>query len=323
VNRRQALRLLKNGPEGVADWNRRRESGENIPVLERADLSGARLKDARLKDADLSDANLSDADLHAAHLSGADLDGVTLSRTILSDTNLVGAKLGGAVFYSTVIANVNLSEAKGLESARHQRNSTLGIDTIFRSDGRIPEAFLRGCGVPDSLIQSLPSILNAMEPIQFYSCFVSHSSADKEFARRLFGRMRDKGLRVWLDDEHMKGGRELHLQIDEAIRLHDKLLLVLSDASMKSAWVATEIRRTRAAEKQEGRRKLFPLRLTEFEKIKAWQLPDSSGEDLAEEVRKFYVPNFANWKDHDSFEKAFARLINDLRAEDSTGEKPG
>src|SRR5262249_44783765 len=34
----------------------------------------------------------------------------------------------------------------------------------------------------------------------FSSCFISHSSADKEFARRLHSRMREEGLRVWFDE---------------------------------------------------------------------------------------------------------------------------
>lgn len=134
--------------------------------------------------------------------------------------------------------------------------------------------------------------------------------------------MRDNGLRVWLDEEHMKDGREMHPQIDEAIRVHDKLLLILSEASMKSTWVATEIRRTRAAEKREGRRKLFPIRVIDFEKIEAWTLAVSSGEDLAEEIRRFYIRDFSNWRDDDSFEKSLSRLLDSLRSEESTGMKP-
>ena len=158
-----------------------------------------------------------------------------------------------------------------------------------------------------------------MEPIQFYSCFISHSSADKEFARRLFSRMRDERIRAWFDEEDMKAGRELHPQIDEAIRVHDKFLLILSEASMHSTWVATEIRRTRLAEKREGQKKLFPIRLVAFGQIEAWELPDSSGEDLAEVVRRYFIPDFSNWKDHESFEAAFAHLLRDLKAGESTG----
>jgi hypothetical protein len=37
------------------------------------------------------------------------------------------------------------------------------------------------------------------------------------------------------------------------------------------------------------------------------------GEALAEEVRKYHIPDFSNWKNHDAFERAFARLEKDLR----------
>ena len=38
LDRDEALKLLKSGHEGIAEWNRRRESGEEIPDLEQANL---------------------------------------------------------------------------------------------------------------------------------------------------------------------------------------------------------------------------------------------------------------------------------------------
>src|SRR5262245_48416062 len=89
----------------------------------------------------------------------------------------------------------------GLESVRHLGPSHVSTTTLVRSRGKIPEAFLRGCGVPDVLIANLPALIGVIQPIQFYSCFISHSTADKDFARRLHSRMRDEGLRVWFDEE--------------------------------------------------------------------------------------------------------------------------
>jgi hypothetical protein len=321
----KALSLLKNGPKGIQEWNRRRENGEKIPSLRQADLSEADLSGADLSEADLNAADLGAADLIEADLSGADLTGASLSGASLSGADLNAANLSAAdlsevdmsksTCYQTRFSDVDLSTAKGLETIRHPGPSTLGVDTLFKSKGKIPEAFLRGCGVPEPMIVNLKSLVGSLEPIQFYSCFISHSSADKEFARRLHSRLRDEGLRVWFDEEHMKGGKEIHPQIDEAIRFHDKLLLVLSEASMKSTWVATEIRRTRRAEERERRRKLFPIRLVGFERVESWELPDSKGEDLAEVVRQFFIPDFTNWKDQDAFEAAVGRLLRDLKAE--------
>jgi hypothetical protein len=218
---------------------------------------------------------------------------------------------------------VDLSAVKGLDRAVHKGPSTIGIDTLFRSAGRIPEVFLRGCGVPGSVIANRFALIGALEPIQFYSCFISYSTNDEDFAKRLHSTMRYHDLRVWFAPEDVQGGKKLHEQIDEAIRIYDKLLLVLSPSSMNSEWVKTEIRKARKAELKEKRRKLFPIRLVDFETIRDWECVDGdNGKDMGVEVREYFIPDFRNWKDHDSFEASFSLLMNDLKSEESTGIKP-
>ena len=130
--------------------------------------------------------------------------------------------------------------------------------------------------------------------------------------------MRTANMRVWFAPEDMKGGKKLHEQLFDAIQVHDKLLLVLSDNSILSEWVITEIRKALAQEKKENLRKLFPIRLVDFETLQEWTCFNAdAGKDLAVEVREYFIPDFSNWKDHDSFEAAFARLQTDLRAADA------
>jgi hypothetical protein len=98
------------------------------------------------------------------------------------------------------------------------------------------------------------------------------------------------------------------------------LLLILSDASMNSPWVKTEIANARAREEQQKRQMLFPITLVPFDRIKAWKLFDAdTGIDSAREIREYYVPDFSNWKDHNSYSRAFERLVQDLKAQ--PGEK--
>ena len=123
-------------------------------------------------------------------------------------------------------------------------------------------------------------------------------------------------MRVWFAPEDLKGGDKLLPQIDRAIQVHDRLLLVLSEQSLKSEWVKTEIRKARQAEHREGRRKLFPIRLVSFSRLEKWRcLATDPDEDLAAEVRSYHIPDFSNWKNHDAFESAFADLLRDLSAQ--------
>ena len=318
MDRDDALKLLKGERDGIRVWNEIRTTDGTIPDLTGIDLTGADLRGANLSNARLARADLLKTDLRWANLSGADLSGADLRGADLSEANLCGADLSRTLFNRTVLVVNDLSDSNGLRSVIHKGPSQIGADTLFRSKGRIPEEFLRGCGVPDALIDYLPQLIGLVSPIQFYSYFISHSTKDEEFAQRLHSRMRDEGLRVWYSPEDIKGGRKLYEQIEQAIRVYDKLLLVLSEHSLNSEWVKTEIRKARKAEVEEGQRKLFPIRLVDFETIRDWECFDADiGEDLGVVVRDYFIPDFSNWKDYDAFEAGFAKLLRDLRAKDS------
>ena len=139
--------------------------------------------------------------------------------------------------------------------------------------GKIPESFLRGGGVPENFITYMRSLTGAA--FDFYSCFISYCTTDQEFADRLHADLQAAGVRCWFAPHDIQGGRKIHEQIDEAIRVYDKLLLILSDASMNSNWVKTEIANARAKEKQQKRQMLFPITLVPFERIKTWKLFDA------------------------------------------------
>ena len=303
--------------------------------LEGGNLRGANLSDAMLDSAKISDGKLQKANLRGASWVGTDLRRAELCRVNLRETrldwaDLIDANLRNAALtlahlegrdFSEVIAGdtkfatCDLSEAIGLLSIMHEAPSTIGLDTIYKSKGGIPESFLLGCGVPDSFITQMQSLVGAEDGIQFYSCFISYSSKDEEFARRLHGRMRDAHLRVWFAPEDIQGGQKLHEQIETAIRVYDKVLIVLSEASLQSEWVMTELRKARKAERQSGRRKLFPVRQVDMATLRDWECFDADGgKDLAVELREYFIPDFSHGKEHDPFETAFARLLKDLRA---------
>ena len=190
--------------------------------LSKANLSGANLSGAQLNGANLGEANLTRATLFAAklggaklappnidrahfagtlkaeftgaNLSGANLNGATLAAADLTGVNLSMANLSEAQILLTVFANVDLTTTKGLNECNHIGPSTVDFQTLHRSQN-LPISFLRGCGLPDDLIEYLPSLHR--EAIQFYSCFISYSAKDQMFAERLHADLQDKGVRCW------------------------------------------------------------------------------------------------------------------------------
>ena len=89
-------------------------------------------------------------------------------------------------------------------------------------------------------------------------------------------------------------------------------MIVLSEASVRSPWVEREVNAAREREDREGRTVLFPIRLDEevMATDRAW---------AADIRRTRHIGDFSQWKDHDSYQKAFTRLLRDLQ---TLQEKP-
>jgi hypothetical protein len=188
--------------------------------------------------------------------------------------------------------------------------SKLAVSRVFESsnDARLER--------PQTLGRPAALETGATSDFEVCSTFISYSQHDEAFSRQLWSALRAKGLRVWYAPEQMQGGKKLLEQIEYAIHPHSKLLLVLSNASLESNWVRTEIRKARNEEEKSKQRKLFPIRLCDMATLKAWVDFDSdSGRDIAAVVRQYFIPDFSQWLKPGAFEREFAKLCRDLRAQ--------
>jgi hypothetical protein len=91
--------------------------------------------------------------------------------------------------------------------------------------------------------------------------FLSHSSQDKAFTRRLSDDLKRNGAKVWLDEAALEPGSRWKQQLDRAIVDNDFVIAVLTPVSIESTWVRYEIHRALAHGEREGRVKLIPLLL--------------------------------------------------------------
>jgi uncharacterized protein YjbI with pentapeptide repeats len=280
--------------------------------LHNAHLNGADLNKANLNGTDLNNANLSGADLRNAHLyraivmranlSGVNMSGANLSDAHLNGTDLTLADLTGTRLGNTVFADIDFTGTIGLTTCKHSFPSTIDHRTLQKS-GSLPIPFLRGIGLPDNFIEYLPSLFN--QAIQYYSCFISYSTVDDEFAKRIHGDLQNGGVRCWFAPHDLSIGEEILGGIDAAIRVRDKVVLILSEHSIRSGWVKDEV--TAAFEEERKRRQtvLFPVRLDDavLTTAEAW----------AAKLRARNIGDFRRWKDHDAYQQSFERVLRGLK----------
>lgn len=136
----------------------------NMPdaTLTKADLSEAICRVVDLSGANFREAKLTRTDLSGANLTRSDLRQAELIRTNFTEANCREANFSHAYLAGVILGDTDLTGSKGLEACEYGGPSTIDHFTLMKS-GRLPLSFLRGCGLPDTLIHYLPSLLN--EPI--------------------------------------------------------------------------------------------------------------------------------------------------------------
>ena len=162
--------------------------------------------------------------------------------------------------------------------------------------------------MPETFITFHKSLVN--NPIEFYSCFISYSSKNQDVAERIYADLQSNGVRCWYAPEDLKIGDKFRIQIDESIRVYDKLLLILSEHSVASQWVEKEVETAMERERKRGRDAtiLFPIKLDD--------VIERQESGWAADIRRSrHIGDFRKWETHNDYQKAFKRLLRDLRAE--------
>ena len=274
--------------------------------LNLSDMSGANLSRSYFGRSHLHTANLSGADLANVRFIGADLSGANLSNTRIFHTHFIDSDLSAADFSHAWIneaafANVDLSKAIGLETVHFIGPSTLGIDSIYRSSGLIPTAFLRGCGVPEEFIRLIPT-LSFTSPLQC-TCYLGFNSMDRVFCEKLYGDMQANGVRCWLlpDDK----GSGIRPQMDDVAHVYHKLVAICSRNSMRSSGFTDQLVQALEVEQHERRNVLFCITRDDA-LAQDWTHPQK------ELVQATVVADFRHWEKPESYERGLEKVLRAL-----------
>jgi hypothetical protein len=137
------------------------------------------------------------------------------------------------------------------------------------------------------------------------SVFLSHSSSDKQFVRQLANHIKAEGIRCWLDEAEIKPGDSIVAKIQDGINEMRYLLVVISQNSIRSAWVEKELNAALMVGLSKRSIKVIPI------------LKDTC--DIPLLLRDIQYADFRN-----SFSDGFAQLMRTLsQFEVSTKSTPG
>lgn len=234
-------------------------------------------------------------------------------RPFSGNSVIAGTNIGDLIVFND-IGNVDIHERVSesirdigfLHDGRHLlvgcKNMDIHIfcnNAIELNDKKIFEWENRLLEAKQSVYTSTSSLTNAR-------VFLSYSSEDKEFARKLETRMQEVGISCWRDEHQLVAGR-ITKQLKKAILENDVLLVVLSTNSILSDWVRWEIDSARQQEKTAKKDIICPVTLDN-----AWRDWDDDPV-LKREIEKYHIVSFAEHQSSDNFESSFSRLVKGLK----------
>ena len=94
-----------------------------------------------------------------------------------------------------------------------------------------------------------------------FDVFLSHSSKDKTTVREIAERLKEGGLKVWLDDWQIRPGDSIPAKIEEGLEQSAVLVLCMSANSLGSDWATVESQTFRFRDPLNRKRRFIPVRL--------------------------------------------------------------
>lgn len=305
-------------------WRRSNYQNGNRAILSNIDLTGAMIIARDLSGADLSSTILNRANLRRTILDGARLDNTSFREANLYRVNFNHAKVHNtdvtaAISSFTIYTGMNLCGFKNLHKMEHQAPSSVGINTLEitkfylykqykKAIHQQIEMFLKQCGIKENFLSFLSDAFQ--ERTKFYNAFISYSSRDKSFSKKLYYALQKANVRCWYAPEELEIGDLFEYKINGAIRKYDKTILICSKNSLTSHWVEKEIARALRKKELSNRNNhkvniLLPVLLDNY--IFNWNNP------YQEEILQRLHYDFFGWEDNETtFNTGIRKLLKAL-----------
>ena len=124
---------------------------------------------------------------------------------------------------------------------RNVIDTSIDTENISLLQQNLTEIFLNKNIIPvDKVDRSLKQSFT--ESLPKFKIFISHSSKDKQFVKKLIYELSDKiDTKFWIDEKDIFVGDDIQKSITDNLKQSDYLFLIISDDSINSSWVNFEV----------------------------------------------------------------------------------
>jgi hypothetical protein len=221
-----------------------------------------------------------------------------------NNTSFDDSDFSNAILLESHFIDIDLGKIKHLDKVRFAGHCTVDHRSIIKS-GILPKSFYIGCGFPPRFAALIPEIAKPKE--HRMTCFISYSSKDEAFVKKLYNDLQREGISCFYAPEDLKIGDRIRQTLNDAVGSSNKLLLILSKNSIDSGWVEFEVETALEREQKEKVTLLFPVMIDH----KVMSTKRSWAASLR---RQRHIGDFSKWADDSFYTPALRRLLRDMEA---------
>jgi len=177
--------------------------------------------------------------------------------------------------------------------SNYERTAIAPLISWANSVGRVLDPGVRVEQLVDQAV--VAKEVRRAERIQERVAFISHSTRDKPFVRRLAADLVAHGIKVWLDEQRLLVGDSVPEKIAQGLAESDFFLIVVSANSVESEWVEKELSTALVHEIERRKVTVLPIRVDDA------KIPNSIRDKLYADFRG-------------SYEDGFRRLLDPIKA---------
>lgn len=144
----------------------------------------------------------------------------------------------------------------------HRRLSQVQVDTAeeFLSDLELyyAERHPSALKTPATAKADAAAVAEAVSHFQV-DAFISYASEDKSFVRNLAERLKDAGVKLWVDESELTVGDSLRGKIDEGLKSCKYGIVILSKSFFEKPWPQSELDALVDIQNASGRKVILPV----------------------------------------------------------------
>jgi tetratricopeptide (TPR) repeat protein len=224
-------------------------------------------------------------------------EGISNQYNALGLVNRLKARLNDAK--DLHLEALELDEA--IENKEGMVRDYCNLSTIFKIEHKMEEA---AGNYREALIIN-KELDHNLDYVDYYTCFICYSHEDDEFVKKIYSDLKEEGVRCWLDTKDLPWGAKIRQIIEKILQTSEKVLIALSENSINSTWVESEVELALERERQTKEAIIIPFSLDNaYKYTEVWWIP---------ELRLRKIGVFNEWREHPKYTEAFKDLLQWLR----------